>query len=190
MGLALVTRTFIQRGFVKWAFLCFLCLIIIEDASLIYALPGIFMVYVTCYVFILFFLIHHVVNMIMRRQISTTNGSSGYILNFPSDASITTITDCDTTTLSMDCSPNEVILYGYIQYGRWDNSECTDSSFTTSRAALSQNYSIPSRCIGLNSCDLGPLTLELANDPYPNVMKQYIANFVCGNFSHAHYIEI
>lgn len=102
------------------------------------------------------------------------------------------ITGCDTgdKKIRVDCASGHQVDDGFIEYGRWDNTICPSldekgnvaryGGITGKTSFVRRKYPLPRRCIGANSCELGPeLSADTGQDPMPNVYKHYRVRYRC-----------
>jgi hypothetical protein len=88
----------------------------------------------------------------------------------------------DSTTIS--CPTNTAILSGNIKYGKWENEVCSGE---IPNGPNSQNYSIPSSCIGQQSCKIDKDALKIIQEKKKGLFfdvsdqKQFQVSWTCPN---------
>ena len=112
----------------------------------------------------------------------SSNFTNSYSLSTITTGNAITIKGCQYAVPAISCGPNQQILNnGIIKYGRWDNNVCPPVN--------PQNpfnytlYSLPTRCVGQNSCILGTTNgLVDLPDPYKKTIKHFEITYNCGLF--------
>ena len=76
---------------------------------------------------------------------------------------------CEGNSTQIACQENSNIISGTIKYGRWENQVCKGQFIPA--GPNSKNYSIPTSCIGKNSCTIDKNALT--EDPLPGISKEF-----------------
>jgi len=84
---------------------------------------------------------------------------------------------CEGNSTQIACPENSNIISGTIKYGRWENQVCKGQFIPN--GPNSKNYSIPTSCIGKNSCAVDKNALT--EDPLPGISKEFQVTWTCPN---------
>lgn len=97
-------------------------------------------------------------------------GGISYVLMNRGDQ-VYTIQSCQDFDLKLECPDGKVASNGSIQYGRWDNTVCKDSSVDVDTPPKYQIFSIKPGQVSVRD--------SITVDPYPGVSKQYLIKYSC-----------
>jgi hypothetical protein len=81
------------------------------------------------------------------------------------------IESCQDFDLKLECPEGKVASFGNIQYGRWDNTVCKDSSVNPDTPPKYQIFPIKPGQVKARD--------TITVDPYPGVSKQYLVKYTC-----------